>query len=518
MITPPESYSALSAALAQNPHLTSLPSPSPTVLAPESLTHETATAELLRLPEVQASIVGDFLLLPCDLICSLPGEMFLETWMGSQGGFGGTDEPKRAGLGAGQMGRQRGGLSVWYSTVDREESMKGEECDFCATAKVEQQYEIPLSRNQPDSRSSRGILRKLLWAMPMSTLKDDCDENRDHLWHIRSSLLAKYGSVKCLTRFRDAHIYLFPCWVKDFARLNAEFESVGEDLVGTWAKMDWRKPSYRARFHAKEVFWRARRSSARAEPDEVPIEEEIDLMSLSSTQVSRHREPIADIKSPVTLASRVTLVQEEKALTPDDTSPEHDIVESGPEFPPMLAYIHSSDPSSPLIRRIDSTPLLLSISLLLAKLPGLDDPLIDRKHSSPFSHASKISTSATIASRTTISKSDVLIGDNAMVSEKCVIKESVIGAAASVGTGCRITRCLIMDGATLGERCTLTDCVVGKKAMVGKNSTLQKCEVQDANMVPEKTEGKDEKYLVGGLEDEVDGDEALSFDDDDKGS
>jgi translation initiation factor eIF-2B subunit gamma len=519
LVTPPESENSLSAALAQNPHLTSLPSPTPDVLAPADLDHETGTAELLRLPEVQASIVGDFILLPCDLVCDVPGETFLETWMTSLGGFGGATDgsdlevsgPKRIGLG-GELGSRRGGLSVWYSTIDRDESVKGEECDFCATAKLDQEHDVPLSKNVPDSKASRAVLRKLVWAMPMSTLMDECEEDKDRSWHIRSSLLANYGSIKCLTKFRDAHIYLFPYWVKDFARLNEDFDSVSEDLVGTWAKMDWRKPGYRARYGAKELFGNKWNAVGNGVSDEVPIEEEIDLMSLSSTQVTRHASPKAQLSSPaVTLASRVTPDTDDSTLTPIQTSPSEDDVRV-PMIPPILSYLQSTDPSSPLIRRVDSTPLFLSVSLLLAKVPAVDEFTSSTSTSiSPFAHPSRIATTATIAARTTIARSDTLIGDNATISEKCVIKESVIGPSVSVGSGSRLNRCVIMDGAVIDERCTLTECVVGKKAKVGKGSVLQKCEVQDGNAVPDGTEGKDEKFLLGGLEDELD-DEELGVD------
>ena len=410
LITPPESEMAVSAALAQNPYLTSLPSPSPDILAPEGLDHETGTAELLRLPQVQACIVSDFMLLPCDLVCDVPGETFLETWMTHLGGLGGAIDgaelevpgPKRVGLG-GEMGSRRGGLSVWYSTVGREESVKDEECDFFATAKLDQEHDGPLAKNDPDSRTLRGVLRKLVWAMPMSSLMDECEENKDRSWHIRSSLLAKYGSIKCLTKFRDAHIYLFPYWVKDFARLNDDFDSVSEDLVGTWAKADWRKPAYRARRGAKELF--GRKSNALTNglvSDEIPIEEEIDLISLSSTQVTRHA--ASDSKSQsstatVTLASRVTGPITATATNDADTDagPDTDLEDStilsangkpltqlpndnnnndnepSPPLPPILSYLHSPSPPSPLIRRVDSTALLLSVSLLLAKLPAIDE-------------------------------------------------------------------------------------------------------------------------------------------------
>ncbi|KAL9116236.1 MAG: hypothetical protein Q9227_000607 [Pyrenula ochraceoflavens] len=260
LITPPQSQPALSAALQQNPFLTSLPSPSPDLLTPPDLTFTTGTAELLRLDAVQEIIRSDFFLLPCDLVCDVGGETFLEAWMTHQGGLGGVTDgaeidvpgPKLVGLG-GERGKRRGGLSVWYSTTGREESVKREECDFNATAKLDNHApasSIPVKGS--DSSSLAGSVRKLVWASPMDSLREECEENKNQ-WQIRASFLKRYGNVKCLTQFRDAHIYLFPFWTKEFARLNEDFESVSEDLVGTWAKTDWRKPAYRARFGAQKL-------------------------------------------------------------------------------------------------------------------------------------------------------------------------------------------------------------------------------------------------------------------------
>ena len=69
-----------------------------------------------------------------------------------------------------------------------------------------------------------------------------------------------------------------------------------------------------------------------------------------------------------------------------------------------------------------------------------------------------------------------------------------------------------MDGATIGDKCVLTGTVVGKKSKIGGKCGLTNCEVQDGNVVAEGTEGKGEKYLVGGLEDEME--EGEGFDDD----
>jgi len=74
-----------------------------------------------------------------------------------------------------------------------------------------------------------------------------------------------------------------------------------------------------------------------------------------------------------------------------------------------------------------------------------------------------------------------------------------------------------MDGVTIGDKCVLTNTVIGKKAKIGNKASLTGCEVQDGNVVAEGTEGKNEKYLVGGLEDEMEGDD-MGFDEDDEGN
>jgi len=526
LITPPTSKAPIAAALAQNPYLTSLPSPSPDLLAPKDLEFTTPTAELIRLPEVQAVIQSDFLLLPCDLICGISGDVFLETYLtrlGGPGGIGsvsgsGVDPSRRDHFALGGENRGRcGGLSVWYNTIDREESVKGEECDFMCTTKLDSEHDIPLSKSSAVQKL--GILRKLVWAMPMSELWDQTEEDKS--WKIRHSLLRKHGAIKCMTKYRDSHIYVFPYWVKEFAKLNEDFESVSEDLVGTWAKAEWRKPSYRAQHGARKIFGQSASSRGVIPIHERPIEEEIDLLSLSSTQVSTPP-PVQSVVQHRTarLASRVQADPEDSILSPDNQSDAADDDGPVPTIPPILSYILPSAPDAALVRRVDTTPLVLSVSLALAKLPSIEESLAAKQTTSPFAHQAKIHPTTIVAPRVTVSRSDTLIDSNSTIATQCVIKSSVIGASVSIGTGTRITGCVIMDGVTIGEKCVLTNTVVGKKAKIGNKSTLQNCEVQDGNVVAAGMEGKGEKYLIGGLEDEVeggDGDE-LGFDDDAAGS
>ena len=476
---------------------------------------------------MQSVIKSDFFLLPCDLICDVPGEIFLETYLTTLAGLGGVgtcsgsefdvSNSKIVGLGGERSGR-RGGLSIWYNTINREESVKSEECDFMCTAKLDLEHKAPTPKSHHDSEQPRGTLRKLVWTMPMSELLDKCEEDKS--WKIRQSLLGRYGSVKCLTKFRDAHIYLFPYWVKDFARLNEDFESISEDLVGTWAKAEWRKPSYRARFGMHKLFGKSdgHKDIQTLTREERPIEEEIDLISLSSTRTTRHpTSPKSTARQTAQLASRVQADPGDSILSPDD----EDLTagadnDSSPLAPPILSYILPSAPSAPLIRRVDTTPLLLSLSLLLAKIPSLDESSPSGKHTSttsPFAHQSKVAATATIAPQVTITRADTLIDSNTTVASKCVIKSSVLGSSVSIGSGTRLTNCLIMDGATIGDRCVLTGTVVGKKANIGKGCTLTGCEVQDGNVLSDGTDGKKgEKFLVGGLEDEVEGEEGFGYD------
>src|SRR5262249_34488460 len=144
----------------------------------------------------------------------------------------------------------------------------------------------------------------------------------DKSWKIRQSLLRRHGAIKCMTKYRDSHIYFLPYWVKEFARLNEDFESISEDLVGTWAKAEWRKPSYRARFGARKIFTQKSGAERSDIPShDRPIEEEIDLLSLSSTQISipppSHSPPA---QRTARLASRVHADPEDSVLSPDGGS------------------------------------------------------------------------------------------------------------------------------------------------------------------------------------------------------
>jgi translation initiation factor eIF-2B subunit gamma len=515
LVTPRASQPPLEAALSQNPHLTSLPSPSPSVLAPAELSHTTGTSELLRLPEVQACIKSDFVLLPCDLVCDLPGESLLEAWMITQGGLDGSSvgenfsnlAPKIEGVG-GEKGGRRGGIGVWYQIASKQGAMKGDVADFLAIAPLHLD-ETPLVNGPLGAPLPvRAGLSRLVYATPMDTLKDIMQEKKALL--IRHSLLKRHGRVKMLTTYRDAHIYLFPYWVKEMARRNEKFESVSEDLVGWWAKAEW-QIGLAEKLGLTEVFQpKEDRGIENGSHDGEAIEEEIDLKAMSTTRSGGDSDIYPD--------GGLTRGRHGHRFSAYANTFQDDIESPLDEklvIPPILAYIHSSQPSAPLICRVDNTALLLTISLRLAKLDSIND--VGRDASSPFAHAQKIAYPAGIAQRCTVTKADCLLADNVTVEEKSVIKESVIGANCHIASGARLTRCLLMDGVIIGERCQLTGCVVGRRSKIGRESVLKDCEVQDGNVVPDETEAKNEKFMIfEGLDDDID-DIDIGGDDDSNG-
>lgn len=501
LITPGPSQGPLEAALSQNPHLTSLPSPSPSVLAPADLTLTTGTAELLRLPEVQACIKSDFLLLPCDLICDIPGESLLEAWMVSQSALGGstlaggwnTNGPKTIGMG-GEVGGRRGGLAVYYQTKGREESVKGEVTDFVATAPLEQGEAPAVSHPTDGPAALRFGLSKLVLSMPMDTVKEKMEEDKGLL--IRHSLVKKHAQVKMLTSFRDAHIYVFPYWVKEMARLNEKFESVSEDLVGWWAKTDW-QTGLGEKLRLNEIFRQSQTVGESGSMDE-SLEEEIDIKAMSTTKAGAGESySTSSVEAPAEFQF-APWVQSSGTDSGIEPPRKGKLI-----TPPVLAYMHSALPSAPLVRRVDTSSLLLSVSLRLAKLESAEEA--GKVAASPFAHNQKVAYPAGVAQRCTVTKSDCLLADNVTVEEKCVIKESVIGVGCHIASGARLTRCLVMDGAVVGERCQLTGCIVGRRSKVGRECVLKECEIQDGHGVEEQTDAKNEKFMrFEGLDEDAD--------------
>lgn len=404
--------------------------------------------------------------------------------------------PRSVGMG-GEQGGRRGGLGVYYQTQGREESVKGEVTDFVATTPLQQDEAPTVSHPLDGPASIRFGLSKLVLSMPMDTLKEKMEEDKGLL--LRHSLVKKHAQVKMLTSYRDAHIYVLPYWVKDMARLNEKFESFSEDLVGWWAKSEW-QAGLGEKLRLREIFETEKHLDGdNASYDGESLEEEIDLKAMSTTKSG------AGTSSDETQTLNASEF-EPPSRTSSNLEASAKLSETKPlTVPPMLAYLHSSMPSAPMVRRVDNSAILLSTTLRFAKLESVEE--VGRTAASPFAHNQKVAYPAGIAQRCTVTKADCLLAENVTVEEKCVIKESVIGANCHIASGARLSRCLVMDGAVVGERCQLTGCIIGRRSKIGRESVLKDCEVQDGNVVEDETDAKNEKFMVfEGLDDEEDED------------
>lgn len=447
----------------------------------------TGTAELLRLPEVQNCIKTDFLLLPCDLICEIPGESLLESWMVSQSALGGssTREGRHAdgpvsGPG-GEQGGRRGGLAVYYQTQGREESVKGEATDFVAIA--------PLAQDEaPAVSGPRFPLDKLVMSMPMDTVKEKMEADKGFL--VRHSLVEKHAQVKMLSTYRDAHLYVFPYWVKDLARHQEKFQSVSEDLIGYWAKSEWQRGLGEKLGINKVLAPKADDADENGSNFGESLEEEIDLQAMSTTKSgsSVTLTPVQDEVTSPTFASRVK-------------APSNNESEELTKVPPILAYVQRE--SAPFVRRVDSSSVLLSTSLRLAKLPSIDE--VGRHAASPLAHSKKIAYPEGVPKRCTVTESDCLLDINVTIEEFAVIKECCIGEGAKICKGARLSKCVVLPYAVVGEKAVVTGTIVGRHGKVGRDSVLKDCEVDNGFVVPDDTDAKAEKFMhFGGLDDEDD--------------
>ncbi|KAJ5497293.1 hypothetical protein N7463_009280 [Penicillium fimorum] len=370
-----------------------------------------ATAQLLRLPEVQSCIESDFLLLPCDLVCEIEGRYLLQMWMASQGQAVMAEEERHC----------RGSLCMYYHAED---AVKGEGLDLIAVE--------PLGQTR---------LSKLLMSIGMDTVRRNLQRDKGFL--LRQSFAKRQATqAKILTGFRDAHLYMFPYWVKNLVRRQERLVSISEDLIGLWAKSTWQRG----------------------------LHEKLGMDTCLSHQKENYG------KKDCLELSTVT-----------HKLPQNDV----PGVPPVLAYLHTG---STLVHRVDNPALLLSTSLRLAKQASIEEADHTATRS-PFAHDRKIASPECAASDCFISRADCLLGSNVIVESRSVIKESCIGPNSKICSGARITRCVILDNVIVGKSCVLTGCVVGSCSYIGNGSVLRDCEVQECNVIPEQTEAKNEKFM-----------------------
>lgn len=378
----------------------------------------------------------------------------------------------------GERSGRRGGIAVYLPLGSKEDGIKEEVPDFVAVTPLDEMRTLPIPED-----SVREKLDTVVASIPRDVLEDKI--SADKSLRLRADLIKKHKAIRILNRHRDAHIYFFPKWVKDYAAINTKFMSVSEDLVGWWAKMEWQPHLSRVLGFTK-LFMPDVHANI---PHTGPIEESIDILSLSSTR-GDVKKTLPTIPLPIAVTTD-TKQKTNKGEPPERKTARRDYIQP----PPLLGYVHPSTSKS-VIRRVDNTSLLLATNLRLAKLPSVSDAVSTYEIPSPFAYADKVSPTAHIPVRCTITRADCLVGDNSSVGEKSVIKEAVIGANCTIGMSVRVLKCVIMDGAILEDGVDLQGCILGRRSHVKKDSQLRDCEIQDGNVVEEGTEAKEERFMV----------------------
>ncbi|EPE07624.1 translation initiation factor eif2b [Ophiostoma piceae UAMH 11346] len=512
LISPPSSSDAIKAALSTNPFLTSLPAP--TVLAPKALDNTTGTAAVLRLPEVRDAVKTDFVVLPCDLVCELGGEKLLQAWMVKAASLADLLEEPNLGTNypiasanseiadtassikqSSDTSAHSGGLGVWYDTRAGIPTVKSEEKDFVATVPLPKQPASELASSQKNKAAASLLphLERVVTAMPTDSLNDLTEEKSGY--PTRHSLLRQHRAVRMRTTHRDAHIYIFPHWVMDFVQENEYMDNIGEDVVGWWAKAEWQRslPEKLGVSKALKTYG-VRHGDSDDSSTTGPTTDESDAKSgaagsgTASTSLGLGGADGKSGKGPV---------------KPDGSE--------GQQMPPIIAYVHPSGPTAPLIRRVDTSQLLLTVSLQLAKLPSIEETAVAAGLSadsaaalslaSPFAHTKKVAYPEGVKPRTTVTRPDSLVAENVTVEEKVSIKECVIGANCQIHEGAKLHQCLLMEGVVVGKGARLTRCILGKRSEIGAQSVLADCEVQENMLVEPKTEEKDNNFMSSeGLE------------------
>ena len=386
LITPPSLSKALHDGLAQNPLLSSF-SPKLDVLSPEDLDDDTPTGSILRLPEIETAVTSDFLVLPCDLVCELPAESLLDVWMIDQDtlhiseALGHSQLPKSS--------RRIGGLGVWYNTKTHHH-VKGTETDFITTAP------LPKPTIPPPSTSLRPQVSQLVNAMTTDTLKDKLADKES--FSMRHSLLRKHPRTRLFTSHRDAHIYIFPHWILEYARQNPKLQTIGEDLVGWWAKASWQKGlAEKLQFPDNSV----PRILAYIHPTSSPLIQRVD----TPTQL---------------LATSLYLA----TLDPSSSSNPH-------------AHPHKRSPQATIPANAsiaDSTCLIGPFSTV--------GPQCTFKET-------VVGSNCALGQRVRLTK--CVIMDGATIEDNAILVECVVGARAKVGRKCVLNECTVQGGFAVEE-------------------------------------------------------------------
>jgi translation initiation factor eIF-2B subunit gamma len=297
---------------------------------------------------------------------------------------------------------------------------------------------------------------------------------------------------------------VFPHWVMDFVQANEHMDSIGEDVLGWWAKAEWQRdlPEKLGVGKALQTYCApaggdnsdSSSSTGGHHPSPASPSRSRVQWARSLTSGAGPTSAAATFVSSVPVTVPTSGADSAEMTQPTNTTDDED---QGQQMPPLLAYVHPSAAAAPLIHRVDTSQLLLTVSLQLAKLPSVEETALTAgvaadsaaalALSSPFAHTKKVAYPEGVKPRTTVTRPDSLVADNVTVEEKVSIKECVIGANCQIQEGAKLHQCLLMEGVVVGKGARLTRCILGKRSEIGAQSVLVDCEVQENLLVEPKS-------------------------------
>ena len=381
------------------------------------------------------------MVLPCDLVCELDGSKLLAAWMSLN------TESEADGRAGSKM---PGGMGVWYATDDAGEhgvGVKKEECDFVVTTAGETTTTTAKNPLTPHTHPIH---------LSMSQPTANAYSTSHKLFSTRASALPAHTRLHMHRNYRDAHVYFLPYWTKGYMAANEAFDTIGEDVVGYWAKARW-QGGLAGRLGLGDVL------DKEAEGDEVDVD--VGTGGLSST-VPR----LFDRSRDEGDASATTTAQRVPGLTgyfhprhvPRQPA-DHNTSTSKPGKP-TTPTAPTAEPT-PLLRRIDTVPLLLRASLYLSRHPG-----------TPYAHHEPHHPSTPLPPQSRIT--NTLLDTNTSLSPRITLTDSVIGSNCVIESGVSISGCVVMDGVVVRGRAKVSGCVLGRKCVVDAEAELRECVVQ----------------------------------------
>lgn len=316
----------------------------------------------------------------------------------------------------------------------------------------------------------------MVYATPTDSLNDLLDKKNG--FPVRRSLVRNHPAVRMRTTLRDAHLYIFPRWVMNFAHDNDQFEAIGEDIVGWWAKAGWQ--------------------------DGLSQKLRLDkLVELDGPKERKHEDKSRPSTATSSPTKGVATPSQQPGASPFAANGTYTTEPTRPRVPPMIAYVPPPPPaadaaataaassaasSAPIIRRVDTAQLLAHTNQELAKHRSADAARLDGLAPSIYAHARKVAYPEGVHARAHVSEADSLVAENVTVQQRASIKASVVGANCQILEGAKLTQCTLFEGVVIGKNCKLTRCILGDNSEIGDGCVLTDCEVQHNMLVEPKSE------------------------------